>query len=878
MDLPLAPRLEEIRETLREKGALVLRADPGSGKSTLVPLALLGFPDDAGRIVVLEPRRAAALGIASRMAELLGEPLGERVGYAVRLERKLSSRTRIEVITEGLLVRRLQNDPTLTGVSTVIFDEFHERSIHTDLSLALVMDLRRMGSKLSILVMSATMDAVPVAGYIDAAEGRSGNSATPVIQCPGRVFPVDIRYRPPVRKTLSGFGGEDPFSSPELPVSGAASAIRELLEEIPGDILVFLPGRREIAALRTALTRGPEPSFRGKENSPPDIFSLHGGLPLEKQREILAPSKNGRRRIILSTNVAETGLTIPGVRAVVDTGRARISRYHLSSGMNRIVLENIRLQSADQRAGRAGRLGPGICVRLWSPGDIRPGETDPEIRRSDLSALVLECLLWGVRNREDLPWFETPPPAAWERGFKLLEELGAIAPGGGPGRKSREMAGLGLEPRLASLCIAARDRGLAPLGCATAAVLSDRDCPGLGDEADFRERLSLLRSVAPGDSGGSVGADGRAGCGKNVSRDTEKAGWINRTLLVAGDLLRRLRTLPKKGDDNGITETGLKHRAAFSWTAEEEAGAGELLGAAFPDRIGRRGNRPSAGSRRGPWAVYRFVSGREARLEGPLAYSEWIVATEADAGERTGYIRTAAPLSAERALEILGNSITVESHVEWKGLVPRGVTIKKAGAILLLEERRQAGREEILPALAALLEEKGIGILPWDEEGGSRRLLERIQFFAARGRLDAAVWSGRVLASEAAQWIGPFIREGGGPAITGRELAEALAGRLDWEKKRELDRLVPDHLDVPGARRKPFIEYTAGEPLVRIPLQDAFGIKGKAEVLGTPVVFHLLSPAGRPVQITRDLEGFWKGSYTEVRKEMRARYPKHDWP
>jgi ATP-dependent helicase HrpB len=642
------------------------------------------------------------------------------------------------------------------------------------------------------------------------------------------------------------------------------------LAETNGDILVFLPGRREISAARSALAQCPGQYSRGKD-PPPCIFELHGGLPLEKQREILAPSGKGRR-IILSTNVAETGLTIPGVRAVVDTGCARISRYHLSSGMNRLSLENISLQSADQRAGRAGRLGPGICVRLWSPGDIRPEETDPEIRRSDLSALILECLLWGVRNREDLPWFEPPPAAAWERGFKLLEELGAIAPGGGPSRKGREMAGLGLEPRLASLCIAGRDRGLAPLGCAAAAVLSDRDCPGLGDEADFRERLSLLRPLSPGNGGDSDGGRDKA------PYDAEKAGWIKRTLLVAGDLLGRLKALPEKRDDSTAVETGIRQRTALSWTAEEEAEAGELLGAAFPDRIGRRGNVPSAGSRRGPQGVYRFASGREARLEGPLAYAAWIAAPEADAGARMAYIRTAAPLSEEKALEILGNSITIENHVEWKGLVPRCIRVKKAGAIPLFEERRQAGREEILPALGALLKEKGIEILPWEGEG--RRLLERIQFFAAHGRLgDIAAWSSPVLASEAAEWLGPFIREGkGGPVITGRELTEALAGRLGWEEKRELDRLVPEQLDVPGLRRKPFIDYTAGEPLVRIRLQDAFGIRGKTEVLGIPVVFQLLSPAGRPVQITKDLEGFWKGSYAEVRKEMRARYPKHDWP
>jgi ATP-dependent helicase HrpB len=862
--LPLSPCLPDIVTALEEKGVLVLRADPGSGKSTLVPLALLAAQDEAGdqgKILVLEPRRAAALGIASRMAELLGgaSSLGGEVGYAVRLERKVSARTRIEVITEGLLVRRLQNDPALRGVSTVIFDEFHERSIHTDLSLALVMDIRRMGGKIRVLVMSATMDALTVARYIDAVEARSGPDATPLIEGAGRVFPVDIRYAPPPHRD----------GSPRYLGANAAQAVRGLLEEISGDILVFLPGRREIADVASALRAG------GLRDV--DILSLHGGLPLERQREILTPPKNGKRRIVLSTNVAETGLTIPGIRAVVDSGFARIGRYHLASGMNRLSLEAISRQSADQRAGRAGRLGPGIGVRLWAEGDIRPEQTDPEIRRADLSALVLECLLWGIRDREGLPWIEPPSLAAWEQGLRLLGELGAIDPDGGPGRKGREMAGLGLEPRLASLCIAGRDRGLTGMGCAAAAILSDRDCPGLEGEADFRERLSLLRNKAAVIEGGGRQDEGRVQ-------------WINRTARIAGDLLKRLGSSGRE--------------AALSWTPEEEADAGELLGAAFPDRIARLRD---AG-------VYRFASGREGRLEGPLSTAEWIVAAEADAGERMGRIRIAAPLSEAGALEILKSSVTVESRVEWKGLVPRSVVVKRAGAISISEDRRRSGPEEILPALVALLGEKGIAVLPWDGEGGSttsrelcgtfgsttsrelcgtfgsttsRELLERIRFFANHNGPgnNSPDWSDGTLAAEAAEWLGPFVRaeNNGGPVIDGKGLAAALTARLGWEGKAGLDRLVPDQFIPPrhsgkaGGRPVP-IDYSSGEPVVRLRLQDAFGIREIREVLGVPVVFHLLSPAGRPVQVTRDLEGFWKGSYAEVRKEMRGRYPKHDWP
>jgi ATP-dependent helicase HrpB len=865
-NLPLVPYLDEICTAVNERGNLVIRSDPGSGKSTLVPLALMTKAESArgmdggavhtdtkpGKILMLEPRRAAALGIASRMAELI-EPdgqarLGERVGYAVRLERRVSPRTRIEVITEGLLVRRLQNDPLLTGVSTVIFDEFHERSIYTDLSLALVMDLRRMGSPVNIVVMSATMDAAAVAAFIGA----------PVIDCPGRVFPVDIEYRP----LSSG------RASPERSLGrAAAEALGKILAESSGgegNVLVFLPGRREIDDARSALSAaGFDRDF--------EVMGLYGSLPLDKQRRILSPNSNTagngsqrggneRRRIILSTNVAETGLTIPGVTLVLDSGFARIGRYHVPSGMNRLSLEPVSRQSADQRAGRAGRLMPGRAMRLWAENDIRPVETDPEIRRADLLSLVLDCLLWGIKKPSDLPWFEAPPAASWERSCELLFELGAIDGEGRPTVQGREMAGLGLDPRLAKLCIEGKkqglSKGLVSLGCVSAAILSDRDGSGIGQDPDFRMRLPVFRGA-----------------------DTVKPGseaWFKRTSQTATDLLRRLGQDAPAGP-------------LFSWTAEEEANAGELLGTAFPDRIARRRDNPEAGRRGGIEGVFRFASGRDGRLEGPLAASEWIAAAEVDAGERMGLIRLAAPLSEKKALEILENQITIESRIEWKGLIPRSIVIKTAGRIPLGEERRRCRRKEIIPALPDLLADSGIAVLPWEDDGGQgRRLLERIRFFAAHGKVkssndvdNADRWNPASLVSDAAQWLGPFVwdgaDEGSGPVINGKGLADALAARLGWDAKNELDRLVPEFFNPPKGRRHQ-IEYSSGEPILRLRLQDAFGISGACEILSVPIVFHLLSPAGRPIQITRDLPGFWKGSYAEVRKEMRGRYPKHKWP
>jgi ATP-dependent helicase HrpB len=814
--LPLVPHLEGIAAALEEREVLVLRSDPGSGKSTLLPPALLDRLGEGGKILMAEPRRAAVLGIAARMAELVGEECGERIGYAVRLEKRVSRRTRLEVLTEGLLIRRLQENPDLRGVETVILDEFHERSVHTDLALALLLDLRRMGARIRLLIMSATMDAAGIASFIDRTENRQGERRVPVFDVPGRCFPVEIRYRPlPERSSL---GRE------------TAAALEAILGEEPDhEALVFLPGRREIGEAGAALAGG-------RLGEKYRILPLHGSLPLARQREVIAGGGEGRRRIILSTNVAETGLTIPGITLVVDSGYVRVERYHLPTAMNRLCPEPASLRSADQRAGRAGRLSPGVCVRLWDPSRPRPRENEPEIRRVDLSAPVLECLLWGVRDREGLPWPEPPSPAAWDRALELLRDLGAAGETGQPTPKGKEMARLGLEPRLGSLCIAGKTAGQAPLACAAAAVLASRDQSGINGDGDFRRRLALVRHNAPGP-------------------------WIRGVRENAADLLRRLKL----------------DRLSLNWTAGEEAGAGELLAAAFPDRIARS---------REP-GLFRFVSGREARLEGPLAREEWLVAAEADAGERTGFIRLAAPLSPEQALAFLEPQIREEKSLEWTGLIPRTLIVRSAGRLLISHEKRPAFREEVLADLPSMLKDRGLGVLPWEE--APRRLLDRIRFFAAHGRGKGASWGelwdeswdDEALIRDAPRWLGPFVWGGGetgkGPIIDGKGLRQALEFRLGREKSRDLAVLVPETFSLPRGRSR-VIAYDSGEPVVRLRLQDAFGIPPVSPILNVPVVFHLLSPADRPIQITADLGGFWTGSYREVRRELRGRYPKHRWP
>jgi ATP-dependent helicase HrpB len=823
--------LRQICACLDEKGAAVLRADPGMGKSTLVPLALLRHFEHTGqkgKIVMLEPRRAAVTGIASRMAELLGEETGRRVGYAVRLERRISAETRIEVVTEGLLTRRMRENPELAGVSVLVFDEFHERSLFTDLAFALALDLRRMGSAVRILVMSATMDAARVASHIDAVENRDAYSAAAVFDLCGAVFPVETIYRP-----ING--------NTALARQWAAALCDIIKDDVASfppkdDVLVFLPGKREIAVCADALAgSGLDRDF--------DIFPLHGSLSLKEQRAVIAPPQRRKRRIILSTNVAETSLTIPGVGLVVDSGYARVQRFHLPSGMNRLSLEPVSAAASGQRRGRAGRLGPGRCIRLWAEHEKRPAETDPEIRRMDLSGLVLDCLLWGARQRTDLPWLEAPDSAAWDAALELLVNLGAVSAGDAT-PLGREMGLLGIEPRLGALCAAGKKSSLAALACACAAILSVRDAAP--DDPDFSMRLAAFRH-----------------------------GKMGQARAVAYDLLRRLG-----------------EKGPLSWSAEDEANAGELLARAFPDRLARRRNvsrNDFSQNSGGAEAVFRFTSGREGRLTLPLAAAEWVCALEVDAGDRLGFLKLAVPVAEQTALDALKSQTFLETIVEWTGLVPRCRERACAGKIEIFARQRPCTRAEVLAELSALFCREGLSLLPWEENSGaSRRLLEHIRFYDAHTPGGTgADWTDAALAAEAAAWLGPFVWQGAesarGPIIDGGALVDALENRLGWQHKEKFNRLVPDQFTISAEAgkkpvRKKSIDYSSGEPLVRIRLQDAFGISKACTILSVPVTFELLSPADRPVQITRDLEGFWAGSYAEVRKEMRGRYPKHRWP
>ncbi len=829
--LPLVPSLGRVVQALAERRLAVLRADPGSGKSTLAPLALLDSPAFAGfRIIMLEPRRVAAAAVASRMADLLGEKVGERVGYSVRLERKVGPRTRIEVVTEGLLVRRLLADPGLEGVGAVIFDEFHERSVHADLALALCLDLRKLRSDLALLVMSATMDGERVASFLERADAEAPGSTVPVplIDCPGRPYPVSVDYRPASGRRRVG--------------DETADVVFRVLQETPsGDCLAFMPGRREIedavGALRRLLAEAGDRTT--------EAAALHGSLPLSLQRDLLRPRPAGAgRRVVFATNIAETSLTVPGVSIVVDTGLAKVQRFHTATGMDRLSLENASLHSCDQRAGRAGRLGPGRCVRLWPERDGRPLDAESEILRSDAAPLVLDCALWGVRRRTDLPWLDAPPAPAWESGRELLVELGAISGAGEPTDRGRRMASLGVHPRLAAVALEGEREGLLSLACAAAAVLSDRDGSGIRDDADLRRRLGVLRGA---DSAPAASA----------------AAWRARVADLAADLSCRA------GGPSG--------RFVFSWSAEAEASVGSLLLAGFPDRAAKRQES----------GTFRFPSGREARAAGALSGEAWIVAVDAEAGERSGTVRLAAPIGAEDAERVLSSAYPEAAvdrwRIDWEGLVPRATRVRSAGRLVLSERRSPAPAAECGRAFAELVSSKGLSILPWDDASGApRSFLSRARFWAkATGEeeLEQRLGDG-ALTAELDVWLVPFLRAesaAGKPILDGPALLDALKERCGWEASSRIERDAPERMETPAGTRRRLV-YEGDSVALEARIQEVFGLSETPRVAGVPVLLRLLSPAERPLQTTADLSSFWRNTYPEVRKEMRGRYPRHYWP
>jgi ATP-dependent helicase HrpB len=755
------------------------------------------------------------------MADLLGESgPGGTVGYRIRLETRVSARTRIEVVTEGILTRMLQTDPGLEGVGAVLFDEFHERSLHADLGLALSLQSRALlRDDLRLLVMSATLDAEPVAGLL----GDLGGPA-PVVRSEGRMHPVETRFR-------------------ERPVDGwvepaVAATVRQALDEETGDVLVFLPGAGEIR--RTA------ERLEGDLPGDTSLHPLYGALSPAAQDRAIRPSPPGQRKVVLATSIAETSLTIEGVRVVVDSGQMRIPRFDPGTGMTRLDTVRVTRDAADQRRGRAGRTGPGVCYRLWTRGEdqgLVPARS-PEMVDADLAPLALELARWGAEP-DDLAWLDPPPAAAFAQARELLYELDALDREGGITRHGREMAGVGAHPRLAHLLLRGRKEGLGGLASDLAALLNARDIfqtEGRAPDADLRLRVEALRQARAekrpsGPSGGRVHGGGL----KGVLREADH--WRRRDDTDAPEELDR---------------------------------TGRLLALAYPDRVGRRrdGARGRFLLRNG-----RGVSFREVQR---LGDAEWIVAAELDGRGREGRIFRAAPLEQADVEEAFAHQIREEEEVAWAPEAGRVVAARRRhlGALTLSEGPLPSpAPNAVAAALVEGIREMGLASLPWSKETGQLR--QRIAFLH---HLDPDRWpdTGEVaLLDSLAEWLGPFLA-----GLRSRddlrrvELAQALLTLVGWDRTKELDDLAPTHCEVPSGSRVRLDYSDPQAPVLAVRLQEVFGLTETPRVAGgaVPLTLHLLSPAQRPVQVTRDLASFWKDAYFDVRKDMRGRYPKHYWP
>jgi len=814
---PITPLLPDIRASLAAHPRLVLEAPPGAGKTTQVPLALL---DEAwlggGKLLMLEPRRIAARAAAQFMARQLRQEPGQTVGYRIRFESKVSAATRIEVVTEGILTRLIQDDPELAGIGAILFDEFHERHLAGDLGAALALDVQAtLRPELRLVVMSATLDGERIAQWLDA----------PRLSSPGRSYPVRIDY-PPAR-------------TQESTEHHLARVARQALEENDGDVLAFLPGRREIARAEAVLAQT-------LERHDIDVVALHGELSMAEQQAALSPAEPGTRRIVLATNVAESSVTLPGIRAVVDSGLAREPRFDPNSGFTRLETVNISQASADQRAGRAGRVAEGTAYRLWAQSRrLEPSRT-AEIGQAELSGLALELAAWGVTaDSGALPWLDAPPAGALAQARELLIALGALDASTRITPLGRRMLELGAAPRLAAAAL----RAPAELHALVADLLAlmEARSPLRGEQArsdDFRARVDALHAWR---DRRTAGARGGADTGALAAIEQASKGWRKRLDL----------------------------RTAASGVPDSHA-VGDLLLHAFPDRVARRDdNNPLR---------YTLANGRGARLHESTALlgEPWLVALDLRYEARDSLILAAAPLDPRVLERDYPAQFRRERALRWND---------ERNAVEAFDEHRYAGivlsrrsvpvqTEDALPALLSAIRAKGLDALPWSEN--ARRLRLRMQavreWMPELGLPDV---SDQALLDSLESWLAPYLDgKRRFDALSAEELSQALGSLFDYEQRRALDTHAPENLTVPsGMSRR--IEYAAGEPpVLAVKLQELFGLADTPRVGNgrVPVTLHLLSPAGRPIQVTQDLKGFWERTYPEVKKELKGRYPRHPWP
>ncbi|MFZ9849512.1 MAG: ATP-dependent helicase HrpB [Vulcanococcus sp.] len=820
--LPIDPLLPELVRQLPAGATLLLQAPPGAGKTTRAPLALLEAleAEQGGRILMLEPRRLAAKAAAERLAAELGEAVGQRVGYRVRLEARTSAATRLEVLTDGLFLRQLQLDPALEGVACVIFDEFHERRCDAELALTLLREARPLlAPELRLLVMSATLNLQPLLEQLPEAG---------LLCSEGRSHPVDVQHQAP--------------RSGERLAQQVVRALEShwLDQRQDGEtVLVFLPGQRQIQQCQEAIA-----STGWGEAL--ELCPLHGNLPLAAQGRAIQRASGPAGKVVLATSIAESSLTIEGVTLVLDGGLSRRSRFDPATGMDSLVTLPASLASAEQRAGRAGRLGPGRCIRLWSAAEQqrRPAFDPPELLEADPAPLVLQLAQWGAGLGETLPWLVPPPRSSLLEGQALLRQLGALDAQGTLSAAGRAMAGLGVHPRLARLLLQARTLGAPALGCALAALLSERDpLQASGAGCDLMRRLDWLRS--------------------GPSRDPRR----QQLRQLQQQLQRQLADCP--------VEPAAATDSPTSLAAADQALAAELVACAYPERV--------ALARSGSGGRFLTRGGRGAELPpgDPLQSCEALAIAAVDGAGSDCRVQLALPL-ARASLEALAAAAgEPESLVTWDSREQRVRSERQLRLGALVLERRpwpDAPDAALLGALLEGLQSLGLEVLPWDT--ASRQLQQRLCL--AHQHLGAP-WPDRcdaALSATPMAWLADQL-----PGLRSRadlqrlDLQEALWSGLPWECRRELEQWLPQTLAIPSGRQAR-LDYSSGEPVLAVKLQELFGAAATPTVLQgrLPVTVQLLSPAGRPAAITRDLAGFWSGAYREVRRELRGRYPRHPWP
>ena len=820
--LPASLIANDVNETLAGNQSLVVTAPPGAGKSTLLPLTILaGLNNKGGKILMLEPRRLAARQIAERMAQMLGEEVGKTVGYRIRFENKVSKQTRIEVLTEGILTRMLVDDATLEGVSVVIFDEFHERSINFDLALALTRQAQEIiRPDLKIVIMSATIDASNICAALKA----------PLIESEGRMFPVEINY------TTTETDRHNPYSSSSI-ASATASAIVKAHGEHEGDILAFLPGQGEIERCMELL---------GTSLSPTEVMPLYGNLSSEQQRRAIAPSRQGERKVVLATPIAETSITIEGVRVVVDSGLCRQVVFDSRTGLSHLETVRISRDMATQRMGRAGRVVEGTCYRLWTKASehLMAEQRTAEIEDADLAPMILDIAAFGENDVETLPWLTLPPRANVFKAKNLLMQLGAIDENGNITPMGKHMSALPCHPRIARMILATKHSTFntphsTSLACDIAALLEEKDPLADSNNTDLSLRISMLRSA----------------------RKRKQTGRWARIAMIAAEYLR----MAHANEDN-------------SDPAPEEVGL--LVAYAYPERIALSTNNVGG---------YRLASGDNVQLDSndSLAAHKWLaIASLYSKTGNTGRVFLAAPLNPNDLDESM---IKERDNISWDA---------KQGCVTMQKERRigkllvdskpihNADKEDVIYIICEAMSKNGLSMLTWSDEQVQRLQRRVAQVAAWHPELNIPDISTEHLTANAKDWLPLYLDEGGHVKSTINELrrlnlAEIMWNIIPYETQVEIDRLAPTHIKVPtGSHIR--IDYRQGAeaPVLSVRLQECFGMEQTPCVNDgqQPVLMELLSPGFKPVQLTQDLASFWKGTYFEVRKELRRRYPKHYWP